>query len=477
MRAICGTQSTEIREVYTVACRHHQTRPIDDLPESHFCVIVYPHKIGTAAGTARMGESHNRRGSFIAWTRRDLFQWCTLGLGLCLQPVQPLQGRASSLKISDLFSPQNRKRPNRPKTKYIVLHTTEGGDKGSLAKIRRRGEAHYFVTSSGRVYRVIAKSKIARHAGRSMWEGNRSIDNYSIGIEVVGYHNREISEHQSSALRELLRQLISLYGISPDNVLTHSMVAYGRPNRFHPYNHRGRKRCGMIFAHNEVRARLGLESKVTQDSDVENGTLKVADPELHDYLFAQTPAAGPGPSDSDVIEDGRSAWYIARERYDQTSTIYTFPDGRHIAGDKIKNWSKIPAGTQVRFEEEDDNPRFEGFLEVGKDGDTAQTLAGDAYDDRSTIYFFPSGLVRTGRDLIQDKGARALLSVLPQGTRVLVGYVYGGHIKPNRPPLRIAGVKWNYPSTFYRFPDGSIQTGDDVDDRVIPAKTLIFYQN
>jgi hypothetical protein len=43
-----------------------------------------------------------------------------------------------------------------------------------------------------------------------------------------------------------------------------------------------------------------------------------------------------------------------------------------------------------------------------------------------------------------------------------------------RTAMRIAGKKWNYPSTFYRLPDGHILNGDEVDDKVIPRRTLIF---
>ena len=144
----------------------------------------------------------------------------------------PSVAAAKLLNIHNRLSPYNRKRPRRPYTKYIVLHTTEGQDGGSLRKLIQYGEAHYFVSHTGQVLRIIDKSKIAKHTGRSMWEGRSTIDNYSIGIEVAGYHNKDITDAQYDALRELLRQLKSLYNIPDENILTHSMVAYGRPNRF-----------------------------------------------------------------------------------------------------------------------------------------------------------------------------------------------------------------------------------------------------
>jgi N-acetylmuramoyl-L-alanine amidase len=396
------------------------------------------------------------------------------------------------LQIGNRLSPLNTKRPLRPHTRYIVLHTTEGEEEGSLNKLVRFGEAHYFVSRSGKVSRIIDKSKIARHAGRSMWEGRNTIDNYAIGIEVSGYHNKDITDAQYEALRELLGQLKKQYDISDKNILTHSMVAYGRPNRFHDDNHRGRKRCGMIFARPEVRARLGLESGPKHDLDVEAGRLKVGDRELFSYLFegrgepilvaAIARPAPPivesleAPPESPLIALNRTAWQIARERYNHPSTIYVFPDGKRFEGDKIQDWARIPNGTRVLLDETEDEQPFEGFLEIGKDGDTPTALAGKASTSKTTIYFFPDGLIRTGADLRKHRSVRAFLHNAPKGTRLLVGYVYGGHVKTRRPPSSIAGEKWNYPSTYYRYPDGRILSGDDITSKSVPGGTLVFYQ-
>jgi hypothetical protein len=425
-------------------------------------------------------------------SRRDVVKMAAALLFLPIGTSFPFSLPSKSIRFENRYSPLNKKRPIRPSTRYIVLHTTEGKEEGSLRKIVRYGEAHYFISRAGTVIRIIDRGKIAKHAGRSMWEGRSSIDNYSIGVEISGYHNRDITDAQYRALAELLRQLMSQYGITDENVLTHSMVAYGRPNHFHDNNHRGRKRCGMIFADPDVRIRLGLTSKPDHDFDVEAGRLKVGDTELYRYLFAKMPerasvasSAGFEPSAPSVVEppaepsriDGNwTAWSIARERFDSSSTVYIFPDGKRVTGDQIQDWGRIPAGTQVLMAEEDDEQPFEGFLEVGKDGDTAQAVAGKAYASRTTIYFFPDGLIRTGAELKKGRRSRSLLTKTPRGTRVLVGYVYGGHVKTRRPPSSIAGVKWNYPSTYYRLPDGRILNGDDLDVSDIPAGTLVFYQ-
>lgn len=423
--------------------------------------------------------------------RRTLIK---IAAGLLLAPAfaEEISAAAAPVfRIRNRYSPYNRKRPQRPSTKFIILHTTEGADKGSLNVVRRGGLANYLVSKSGVVYRIIDKSKIARHAGRSMWNGLTQIDNYSIGIEVVGYHDKNITDAQYDALRELLRQLQSLYDIPDDHVLTHSMVAYGF-NRFHPYNHRGRKTCGMIFALPEVRARLGLESQPDHDPDVKAGRLKVADKELFRVLFPEIPkpvlvastesTVSPPPSKieipdtSYVISISNSAWDVAREHYNHPSTLYTFPNGTQKSGDQIENWNRIPAGTRVTLNEMDDSEDFEGFLEIGKDGDTSEEVAGELYASSNTIYFFPSGLIRTGAELQEDSAGRALLKKTPGKTLMLVGYIYGGRVKASRPAATIAGRKWNYPSTYYRYPDGTIVSGDDINPKRIPHNTFIFFQ-
>jgi hypothetical protein len=117
----------------------------------------------------------------------------------------------------------------------------------------------------------------------------------------------------------------------------------------------------------------------------------------------------------------------------------------------------------------EDAQSFEGFLEIGKDGDTAEACA-------TTIYFFPDGYIRTGAERQKTGAGRGLLKNTPPKTLILIGYIYGGYVKALRPASSIAGRKWNYPSTYYRLPDGSMLSGDDIDQKSIPPSTLIFHQ-
>ncbi len=383
---------------------------------------------------------------------------------------------AQGLKIKSDYSPLNSKRSPRKSTQYIILHTTEGGGKGSLEKLRKYGEAHYMVDTDGTVTRIIQRERIAMHAGRSMWNGKTNLDNTSIGIEIVGYHDKPITEAQKQALRELLRQLKALYKIPDDKVLPHSMVAYGRPNRWHTVSHRGRKRCGMLLARDDVRREIGLYSKPAYDPDVRAGRLKNADTYLSTVLFTVVPLATalPEGTAADVIARGRSAWDIARENYNSPHTLYVFPDGSRKRGNEITDWNKLPPGTQVQVE---DTEVVEESLEVekvqilGKDGASASEIAGAAINRESTIYFMKDGRVRQGSEMTAED-----LLTLEKGTGMLVGYVHGGVIRANRRAFDICGPRWNLATTFYRMPDGTIKSGTEVNERNIPLGTMVFFQ-
>ena len=334
---------------------------------------------------------------------------------MCLLPVLP----ACALKTVDYLSPLNYERPKRPATDYIVLHTTEAPDKSSLNEIHQYGEANYVVDTQGRIYSVIERNRIATHAGRSMWDGKRTLDDYSIGIEVVGYHDKMITDAQVQSLSELLSKLKAVYGIADRDVLCHAMVAYGAPNRWHNQSHRGRKRCGALFTNPAIRAMLGLHDKWAFDPDIKAGRLVVGDEELQAYMY------GARPSVSSI---------------------------RHEAASVTR----------------DNSNSNDGFRTIGKDGPSARDIAGAEYMDGSTIYFMANGLIRRGNQLPQS-----VLDALPDGTKMLVGYIYGGFTMARRTARDICGPRWNYPSTFYRLPDGKIRSGDTV--KTVPDKTLVFF--
>ena len=183
-------------------------------------------------------------------------------------------------------SPRNPERKIRRSTELIVLHTTEAPARSSLNKLSDRGEAHFCVTEEGQVYRIVDRDKEAFHAGRSMWCGKEDVDKYSIGIECVGYHDKPMASVQLNAIATLVKELKAMYHIADDHVVSHCHVAYGAPNKWQKKRHRGRKRCGMLFATPTVRRKLGLSARPTFDADVRAKRLTIGDPYLNRVLYS-----------------------------------------------------------------------------------------------------------------------------------------------------------------------------------------------
>ena len=90
---------------------------------------------------------------------------------------------------------------------------------------------------------------------------------------------------QIRAIRDLVKELQKMYRIPDERVVCHSHVAYGAPNKWQKKNHRGRKRCGMLFAMPSVRAQLNLARRPAGDADVRAKRLVVGDDYLRRVLY------------------------------------------------------------------------------------------------------------------------------------------------------------------------------------------------
>ena len=412
----------------------------------------------------------NKRWGGRGWARQC--QWiaaAVVWLGVAVCPA------SAKLTIYDYFSKWNRERPVRQRTDFIILHTTEGGDSGALRKLHENGEANYFLDSRGNIFKVIDRRKVALHAGRSMWNGRTELDNYSVGIEVTGYHDGDITPAQYAALRELVTQLKAMYNVPDDRVLTHSMVAYAAPNRWYTRSHRGRKRCGMLFAKRSVRLKLGLQSQPLVDPDVQARRLVVGDPYLAKVLYGSPPEQETAVKQlseiavGNVITKNKAAWDIAGPKYDSPEILYVFPDGTEQRGNQITKWNQMPIGTKVVFAENQRDNVAERVKEIGVDGQDARSIAGDEYSRETTIYFLTDGRIKRGTELTEFE----LLS-LPPKTRMLVGYVCAGYVGVSKTAIDLCGSRWNFPNTFYRFPNGTIWPGNTLSSSSIPMNTIAF---
>lgn len=393
-------------------------------------------------------------------------------------------------------------RQTRRATKYIIVHTSEGGLENTLRVVtdgkhngkRRRthgGHAHYVIARDGTTYRTLDKDLRADHAGLSLWNGETDISNVSIGIEMVGYHHSRLTEAQYRSLGLLIDILQRIYRLDDRDVLTHSQVAYGRTNRWVKGDHRGRKRCAKNF----VRSRAGVGPGWPYDPDVRSGRLKAdtelaalyygparADQEQEQRIASKAPVALAGiglPNRSRDVESGsnivtamNTAWMIAGEDYDANETLYRLPDGRQVTGERVAEvvgWNRIPAGTEVLLNTTlpaEEAASTDPFHTIDS-GRTAWTYAGVDYDKSTTIYFFPDGRIQNGNQISDWDG-------LPPNTRMLVGYSVH-RVTASRPPIVIAGDRYQADETLYRFPDGRFLSGSEITDfRRLPRGVRMY---
>ena len=120
--------------------------------------------------------------------------------------------------------------------KFIIIHYT--GMRKELDAIKRlcdpksKVSSHYFIRNNGEVLNLVPGLYKAWHAGISNWNNYKSLNKYSIGIEINnpghdhGY--KRFSSKQINSIIKLLKYLIKQYNIKKNNVLGHSDVA---PNR------------------------------------------------------------------------------------------------------------------------------------------------------------------------------------------------------------------------------------------------------
>ncbi len=417
-------------------------------------------------------------------------------LVVMLLTIAPVRA-AQTYSRSDLVRFQNRiidyrsrinprfKKRVRPRTRLIIVHTSELGLKSTLRVVAggKRfengcttpgGHANYVVARNGTVYRILDKKYRADHAGLSLWNGVSNVSDISVGIEFVGYHYAPLTAGQYKSAGMLLFILKRVYGLQDKDILTHSQIAYGRPNQWFSKNHRGRKRCAKNFD----RIRAGLGPTWPFDPDVRVGRL-TPDPMLVQVFY---PAPGAVVSigkkasqiqESDVISKQNSAWAIAGEDYDAPNTVYILPGGKTLVGDRVASslgWDRLPEGTKVLLNQEKEQVREQAksIIKTISGRMTAWSHAGGAYHAPSTIYFLPSGRILNGYTISDWDD-------LPSGTRLVVGYKGPIVITKNKTAYGIAGTKFKNPGTIYHIPGrGPVQGNRIPDFSDLPKGTGVY---
>jgi AmpD protein len=98
--------------------------------------------------------------------------------------------------------------------------------------------AHYVLDREGTIHELVPPDKLAFHAGKSKMpapeDGRESVNNFSIGIELLGTETSGFTEAQYQSLQWLIGNLKQTFPIK--NLLGHSQIAPGRKTDPHNFN-------------------------------------------------------------------------------------------------------------------------------------------------------------------------------------------------------------------------------------------------
>ncbi len=165
-----------------------------------------------------------------------------------------------TLKILSNYSPNfNPLKRKTSQIKFLIFHYT-GMNKESdaikkLTNYRSDVSCHYFIKKKGETLIMVPDSYIAWHAGKSQWKRYRSLNKYSIGIEISNpghnYNYNEFSKTQIQSIIKLSKYLVKKYKIKSKNILGHSDIAPERkkdPGEKFPWKELAKKRIGLWYS-------------------------------------------------------------------------------------------------------------------------------------------------------------------------------------------------------------------------------------
>jgi hypothetical protein len=92
-----------------------------------------------------------------------------------------------------------------------------------------------------------------------------------------------------------------------------------------------------------------------------------------------------------TISDGLTAWSFAGKDYNRATTFYFLPSGEIKPGSSISDWDDLPASTRLII-------GYRGPYRLHKHR-TAYRIAGLKYKDQKTIYYLPPKKLLAGNEI------------------------------------------------------------------------------
>ena len=146
--------------------------------------------------------------------------------------------------------------------KFIIYHYTgmkkENQAITRLTNSKSKVSSHYLIKNNGEILTLVPDLYVAWHAGISSWKNYKSINKYSIGIEISNpgheYSYKKFSKEQVKSIIKLSTYLIKKYNIKPNFILGHSDIAPDRkkdPGEKFPWKYLSKNKIGHWHNLNE----------------------------------------------------------------------------------------------------------------------------------------------------------------------------------------------------------------------------------
>ena len=162
-----------------------------------------------------------------------------------------------ALKTILNYSPNfNSKKRTYKKIKFIVIHYTgmkkESEAINRLTNIQSEVSSHYLIKNNGNILTLVPDLYEAWHAGKSSWKSYKSLNQNSIGIEIINpghkFGYKRFSKKQIFSLLKLSLFLMKKYKIGSKNILGHSDIAPQRkkdPGEKFPWEYFSKNKIGL----------------------------------------------------------------------------------------------------------------------------------------------------------------------------------------------------------------------------------------
>tara|TARA_B100000530_G_scaffold68606_1_gene40391 strand:+ start:228 stop:965 length:738 start_codon:yes stop_codon:yes gene_type:complete len=178
------------------------------------------------------------------------------------------------------YSPNfDRKKRKFKQIKFIIFHYT--GMKNEKAAIKRltdsksKVSSHFLIRGNGKIITLVPELYVSWHAGISSWQNYKSLNKYSIGIEISNpghnYNYKKFSKKQIHSILKLTKYLIKKYKIKNKFILGHSDIAPFRkkdPGEKFPWKYLSKNKVGLWHDLNEKKLFKRREIKVDNYEEI-----------------------------------------------------------------------------------------------------------------------------------------------------------------------------------------------------------------